>query len=241
MKDNEAKAFLLELCPRIGESAPELARRCGCLPLALRIAGSFLALNADWSLPEYLERLQARRLQTLRSADDAELDLETVFDESYQSLREEERQKWRTLAVFPASFDRPAAAAVWHLDDPSAHDLLSRFCRYSLLDFLPSPLPPLPKSGEGPGVRADTPSTTCWPNLAAPAATEKNRMRHICPLYATLCKFWKAQTNFTCAGAKAFYTACDCWILNGLTSWPRKPGHPNILKNREKSLVSTVK
>ncbi|PJH76558.1 MAG: hypothetical protein CO064_00585, partial [Anaerolineae bacterium CG_4_9_14_0_8_um_filter_58_9] len=141
MKDNEAKAFLLELCPRIGESAPELARRCGCLPLALRIAGSFLALNADWSLPEYLERLQARRLQTLRSADDAELDLETVFDESYQSLREEERQKWRTLAVFPASFDRPAAAAVWHLDDPSAHDLLSRFCRYSLLEFVESSPP----------------------------------------------------------------------------------------------------
>ena len=151
MKDNEAKAFLLELCPRIGESAPELARRCGCLPLALRIAGSFLALNADWSLPEYLERLQARRLQTLRSADDAELDLETVFDESYQSLREEERQKWRTLAVFPASFDRPAAAAVWNLDEPSAHDLLSCFCRYSLLDFLPSPPPPSPEIGRGAG------------------------------------------------------------------------------------------
>ncbi|NCT22249.1 hypothetical protein GW781_13990, partial [bacterium] len=108
MKDNEAKAFLLELCARIGASAPELARRCGCLPLALRIAGSFLEVNRNWSLPEYLERLQARRLQTLRSADDAELDLETVFDESYQSLREEERQKWRALAVFPASFDRPA-------------------------------------------------------------------------------------------------------------------------------------
>ena len=151
MKDAEAEKFLLELCPRIGASAPELARRCGCLPLALRIAGSFLEVNRNWSLPEYLERLQARRLQTLRSADDAESDLETVFDESYQSLGEDERQKWRALSVFPASFDRPAASAVWNMDTPSAHDLLSCFCRYSLLDFLPSPAFGRGGGGEGEG------------------------------------------------------------------------------------------
>ena len=139
MKDDQAEKFLLELCPCIGDSAGELARLCGCLPLALRIAGSFLAVNEDWSLPEYLERLTKRRLQTLRSAEDAEPDLEAAFDLSYQALAEKERRNWRALAVFPTSFDRFAAAAVWNVDEPSAHDRLSCLCRYSLLDFLPSP------------------------------------------------------------------------------------------------------
>ncbi|MEW6718577.1 MAG: NB-ARC domain-containing protein [Chloroflexota bacterium] len=146
MKDKEAEAFLLELCPRIDGSAGELARQCGCLPLALRIAGSFLAVNADWSLPEYLERLNAHRLETLKAPEDTELDLEVVFAQSYDTLSEDERRRWRALAVFPTSFDRAAAAAVWDLDAPAAHDLLSCLCRYSLLDFLPSP-----KSGRGTG------------------------------------------------------------------------------------------
>ncbi len=45
MSEENAKAFLLELCPRIGEHAAGLARACGYLPLALRIAGSFLGVN----------------------------------------------------------------------------------------------------------------------------------------------------------------------------------------------------
>lgn len=150
MAADEAEAFLRELCPRIGAHAAALAKACAYLPLALRIAGSFLAVNADWTLPEYLGCLQSRRLETLASAEDAERDLETVFAESYETLSEDERRLWRLLAVFPAAFDRPAAAAVWNLDEPAAHDLLSRLCRYSLLDFIPSPLSPLPV-GEGGG------------------------------------------------------------------------------------------
>jgi hypothetical protein len=139
MKNDEAERFLLELCPRVGDFLSELARLCGCLPLALRIAGSFLAINTDWSLPEYLERLSKRRLETLASREDAEADLETVFAESYETLSEEERLRWRMLAVFPVSFDRDAVAAIWGTDESSTHDLLSCLCRYSLLEFLSSP------------------------------------------------------------------------------------------------------
>jgi len=136
MKPEEAERFLRELCPRVGEHAGELARRCGYLPLALRLAGGFLSVNEDWSVPEYLARLETRRLAALRPTEgDAERDLETVFAESYEALGEEERRFWRMLAVFPAPFDRPAAAAVWGLDDDAAHDRLSLFCRYSLLDY----------------------------------------------------------------------------------------------------------
>src|SRR5258706_4666571 len=45
LKENEAIDFLLDLCPRINDKAAELAKACAYLPLALRIAGSFLKVN----------------------------------------------------------------------------------------------------------------------------------------------------------------------------------------------------
>jgi hypothetical protein len=68
MSENDAKAFLLELCPRIEDKAAELAKACAYLPLALRIAGSFLQVNNDWSVKKYLSQLNDRkkRLSTLK-------------------------------------------------------------------------------------------------------------------------------------------------------------------------------
>ncbi len=54
LKDDEAKNFLLELCGRIGDKATELAMECGNMPLALRIAGSFLQINDQVSVDSYL-------------------------------------------------------------------------------------------------------------------------------------------------------------------------------------------
>jgi hypothetical protein len=76
MEKKEAKEFLLELCPRIGEKAAELAKACAYLPLALRIAGSLLRVNDDWSVENYLGGLADRkkRLETLKqSHEEAEL------------------------------------------------------------------------------------------------------------------------------------------------------------------------
>jgi len=88
MSPDQAEAFLCELCPRIDQAVKEMARLCGYLPLALRIAGSFLAVNEDWKVPEYIERLQRHRLPTLKSSDDPAEDLEAAFDLSYQALTE---------------------------------------------------------------------------------------------------------------------------------------------------------
>ena len=49
LSEENAKAFLLDLCPRIGELASRLARACAYLPLALRIAGSIT--NACTAMP----------------------------------------------------------------------------------------------------------------------------------------------------------------------------------------------
>lgn len=143
LQEDEAVAFLLELCPRIGEKAPEIAKTCGFLPLALRIAGSFLQVNGDWNVEKYLIQLSDRkkRLETLaRSREGAELpaaepDLLATFELSYNALSEEDRKRWRALGVFPASFAASAAQAIWELDEDETAKLLGSLRRYSLLEF----------------------------------------------------------------------------------------------------------
>lgn len=142
LSETDAVIFLLELCPRVAENATDLANACAYLPLALRIAGSFLLVNSDWSLEKYLSQLSDRkkRLETLKqSRNDAELttepDLLATFELSYNTLPEEDRKRWRTVGVFPASFAGNAAQALWGLDENETQNLLGALRRYSLLDY----------------------------------------------------------------------------------------------------------
>ncbi len=141
MTPADAEAFLLELCPRVSNKAAELAKACGCLPLALRIAGSFLEVNENWNVEEYLVQLhdRKRRLAALQqSHEDAELktepDLRAAFELSYHQLSEEDRKHWRVLSVFPTSFHWVSAGAIWSLENDITQKLLSLLLRYSLLD-----------------------------------------------------------------------------------------------------------
>ena len=61
----KAEQLLLEVCPRIGERAGELAKPCGYLPLALRISASLLKENDSRDIAEYLEQLREERLKYL--------------------------------------------------------------------------------------------------------------------------------------------------------------------------------
>ncbi len=54
----EACELLLEIAPRIGSRADELARLCGYLPLALRNAASALAEKKDLKVSEYEQTLE---------------------------------------------------------------------------------------------------------------------------------------------------------------------------------------
>jgi tetratricopeptide (TPR) repeat protein len=142
MSPESAWSFLLELCPRIGDQSDELARACAYLPLALRIAGSFLQINPDWQVNSYVAQLEDRkgRLAALHdSREGAELttepDLLATFEMSYNQLPEEDRKRWRRLGVFPTSFDVGAAAAMWEMEEDAARKLLGLLLRYSLLDY----------------------------------------------------------------------------------------------------------
>ena len=125
----DARALLLKIAPRIGDCADEMAALCGCLPLALRLAGSILAERVDLSPVSFLERLTDA--QTRLGLVDASLRL------SYELLSEEAQRLWCMLAVFPGTFDSTAAAAVWEMEPDAAQDGLSELVRYSLVEWNP--------------------------------------------------------------------------------------------------------
>jgi tetratricopeptide (TPR) repeat protein len=123
----DARALLLTIAPRTGAQADELAKLCGYLPLALRLAASALAERADLGVPDYVRRLTDARQQLKL--------IEASLGLSYDLLSTELQQRWRTLAVFPATFDAAAAAVVWATELDAAQDALGELVKYSLLTW----------------------------------------------------------------------------------------------------------
>ena len=123
----DARDLLLKIAPRIGGHAPAIAELCGCLPLALRLAGSLLAETVDLAPAEYLARLEDAR---------ARLDLvDASLSLSHNLLSPDLQRLWCMLSVFPATFDRAAAAAVWALEQDEAGKALGQLLRYSLVTW----------------------------------------------------------------------------------------------------------
>lgn len=124
---DDARDLLLKIAPRINEQADTIARLCGYLPLALRLAASEMADRVDLSVADYVQRLTnaQQRLKLI----DASLSL------SYELLNPEMQMRWRVLAIFPDTFDATAAAAVWCIELDATQDTLSELVKYSLLEW----------------------------------------------------------------------------------------------------------
>jgi tetratricopeptide (TPR) repeat protein len=128
MGAGEAKALLrtvLGARALAEEELERIAERGGRLPLALRVAGTYLAGNPQVKVDAYLEALadEKQRLRRLKIEDDASLDVYAALGLSARRLAEEKpalEARWRLLAVFPASFAGAAAAAVWETDSDDA-------------------------------------------------------------------------------------------------------------------------
>jgi tetratricopeptide (TPR) repeat protein len=123
----DACKLLLTIAPRIGELAGEIARLCGYLPVALRLAAHVIAERRNIKPADYMRQLAdaQKRLELI----EASLSL------SYDILSEEQQQWWRMLAVFPDSFDESAAAAVWEAEGGKARDTLSELLAFSLVEW----------------------------------------------------------------------------------------------------------
>ncbi|WP_308434267.1 BTAD domain-containing putative transcriptional regulator [Streptomyces gelaticus] len=106
------------------EAAVELARLCGHLPLALRIATARLRNRPRWTLQYLAERLrdETRRLDELSSGARS---VSATLRLSYQALDEECRNAFSTLALHPGSdMDVHAAGALLGSCARDAEDLL---------------------------------------------------------------------------------------------------------------------
>jgi len=118
-----------------GEELGTIVKLCGRLPLALRVAGDFLVVHPDWSAGEYARALanERERLARLKHED---LDVGAALGLSAVQLVRERADlaaRWQMLAVFPAPFERAAAAAVWGVEEGEAHDGLSELAARSLV------------------------------------------------------------------------------------------------------------
>ncbi|MFG2867273.1 BTAD domain-containing putative transcriptional regulator [Streptomyces sp. NPDC048338] len=115
------------------EAALELARRCGGLPLALRIASARLQNRPSWSLAFLAGRMSddARSLGELRAEDRS---VEAAFRMSYDQLTPEQQRTFRALGLVPtAGFDALTLAAMLGDSRENAEDLLEGLVDASLL------------------------------------------------------------------------------------------------------------
>ena len=131
LTDTEARELLLEIAPRAQAAAEDICKFCGYLPLAIRAAGSLLAVTPDLEPVDYATQLkdERKRLERL-GAKGVELGVEASFNLSYARLNTDAARVFRLLSVFPATFDAVAVEAVCADQD---HMHLSELVRRNLV------------------------------------------------------------------------------------------------------------
>lgn len=136
---DHAMTLLLNIANRIGSQAGTIAKLCGFLPLALRLAASALVEHPDLATADYAARLadEEERLKLLQGGDQS---VAASIGLSYNLLDAEMQNRWRMLAVFPDTFDAAAAATVWQVEADAAQGTLSSLLRYSLLEWNEAPM-----------------------------------------------------------------------------------------------------
>lgn len=113
----------------------ELAKLCGYLPLALRIAAANVATNAPHPPTEYLRQLRAQdRLTALEVEGDAQACIRAAFEPSYHGLSTPARRALRLLASTPTDdFTRYDLAALIGADPPLAESVLRQLNTANLI------------------------------------------------------------------------------------------------------------
>ncbi|MEU4740736.1 NB-ARC domain-containing protein [Actinosynnema sp. NPDC023658] len=111
-----------------------VAKLCGHLPLALRIAGNRLASRPKWTIEHLAGQLvdERRRLSALTAGD---LQVRTAFEMSYRQLGEKAAVLFRRLSLVPGvDFGPDVAAVLAGVDRFAAEDTLEELVDMSLLD-----------------------------------------------------------------------------------------------------------
>jgi tetratricopeptide (TPR) repeat protein len=132
---DDAKKLLLEIAPRIKNEAEAIARLCGYLALALRLAATAIKEHIDVDPGDYRQKLadEKHRLKLLGGREEEGVDASITL--SYNLLNKETQERWLMLSPFPGTLDAEAAAAVWVIETDVAKETLSRLLQHSMLEW----------------------------------------------------------------------------------------------------------
>ncbi|MFF8901559.1 BTAD domain-containing putative transcriptional regulator [Streptomyces lydicus] len=121
-------------CRQEQQTARDLVRACGMLPLAVRVVGARLVVRPRWTLATLAERLSDRS-QRLGELEAGSLAVESVFHLGYSTLDEAEARAFRLLAIPEVPDLSPAAAAAaLNCDRREAEALLESLAHQGLLE-----------------------------------------------------------------------------------------------------------
>jgi tetratricopeptide (TPR) repeat protein len=123
---DKSRELLIKLAPRIKGHVAIAADLCGHLPLALEVFAG--VVNEKTLHP--VEKLVAR----LHNQDSKLGKVEATFQVHYYLLEEPLRRCWTLMAIFPANFDLPAAAAIWEMETDASRDIMEALLKVSLVE-----------------------------------------------------------------------------------------------------------
>ncbi|MFF3754708.1 ATP-binding protein [Streptomyces sp. NPDC002018] len=111
-----------------------IVRRCGLLPLTIRVAAARFADHPDAELAAFAERLATDGASRLSELDDGERAVLDMFEPSVRTLTPPQRAAFTALARHPgADFDVPAVAAMTGTTRSAADAALDRLADAHLL------------------------------------------------------------------------------------------------------------
>jgi DNA-binding SARP family transcriptional activator/tetratricopeptide (TPR) repeat protein len=113
-------------------AAAELVRRCGHLPLAVRIAGARLAARPHWTVADMVDRIGEGQLDEL---DHEGMGVRACLRLAYESLEPPARTLLRRIALIdPPDFGGWACAALLDVGPRAAQDLLGELVGIHLVE-----------------------------------------------------------------------------------------------------------
>jgi tetratricopeptide (TPR) repeat protein/transcriptional regulator with XRE-family HTH domain len=118
------------------DAAQRLARQCGQLPLALRVAAELASSRPGAPIADLTAELASvqHRLDVLETGGDQRTTVRSVLSWSYKALGADARRMFRLVGLHPGpGFDRYAAAALARTSLPATGQLLNQLARAHLI------------------------------------------------------------------------------------------------------------